>query len=190
MIDIIILIKIRIVIDFTRNIVSIRILINLIRKIWFVHFQSEIFFSARTADSSSFLSHAETISRILTCFGKRCRRSIARSNSSTSNYEVEIGSAIVSPRESAQDAFDTVGLIFLAFPRKPGAGRSPYLWPRKINEPRGALWRRPSSKRRLWIIPFSRDNFQPFNRANNWLYAFSSAIKSAFSTECRQGNIM
>jgi len=51
LIDIIILINIRILVDFIRNIlstripiISTRILINLIRKFRFVHYQSKIFF--------------------------------------------------------------------------------------------------------------------------------------------------
>ena len=54
LIDIIILVKIRILVGFTRNIistripvVSIRIVINLTRKFRFVHFQSKMFFSIR-----------------------------------------------------------------------------------------------------------------------------------------------
>jgi len=58
LIQTIILVKIRILVDFTRNIVlsikipiiSTRILINLTRKFWFVHFQPEIFFNVLFKD--------------------------------------------------------------------------------------------------------------------------------------------
>ena len=57
----IILIKMRILIDFTKNIaltripsISTRILINLTRKFWFVHFQSEILFGVEYMFTFSF----------------------------------------------------------------------------------------------------------------------------------------